>query len=56
MSVMDQHRHHTLGIDLFVIGRELLSREDIDGDFFERQSLSLKATRTLNDAIERQNP
>jgi hypothetical protein len=39
MPVMDEGRHHALGIHLRIFRLELLAGEDVDGNFLERQPL-----------------
>ena len=57
MAVMNEGRHHALGIDGLVARLELLAGEDVDRRFPRTAApLSLSATRTRKDAIDRQNP
>ena len=56
MAVVNEGRHHTLGVDGLITRLELLAGEDVDRNFLERESLEPSATRTRNDAIDRQNP
>ncbi len=42
MAVVNEGGHHALGIDRFILRLELFSGQNVDRNFFERQSLEPK--------------